>query len=314
MLLAGRLLDIGYEWLLTLPLSLLVLNLLTAVVINPSFRRQPALLTFHLALLTLVLLVALGRLTYYTAQIEVTAGGTYSGDTVNHQVGYWHQEQLSQLSFQLDDFNINYVPHDGTIQRGATRAFVRWIDRQGHTRQGIIGDQHPLVLYSYRIYTTHNKGFAPVFIWQPNEGLPREGAIHLPSYPANEHKQALSWNLPGTAHQIWTQLQFDEVILGLDRPTQFRAPEEHQLIVRDAQYRYTLHPGDSIELSDGRLTYKGLRTWMGFAVFYDWTIPWLFSAGIIAVLSLGLHYWHRCAAKPWLPTNDKISPTETSVI
>ena len=71
------------------------------------------------------------------------------------------------------------------------------------------------------------------------------------------------------------------------------------MCIRD-RLRYELHPGQSLDLAGGRLTYKELRTWMGYTVFYDWTLPWLFAAGLIAVLSLGWHYWRKFATRPWL--------------
>jgi cytochrome c biogenesis protein len=38
---------------------------------------------------------------------------------------------------------------------------------------------------------------------------------------------------------------------------------------------------------------------MGYLVFYDWTIPWMLSACVVAVLSMGWHFWRKFAAKPW---------------
>lgn len=287
-------------WLIVVPLSLLAFNLLAAITVNPAFRRQPALLTFHLALLTLVLLAAVGRLTHFTGQAEVTVSENFDSATVIRRGGPWHEERLDQVHFTLERFTIDYTPRQGMAMRDVTRAHVRWRDDSGLEREGVVGDHRPLVLGGYRFYTTHNKGFAPVFIWQPEDGAPRQGSIHLPAWPANEFNQALDWTIPGSGHRLWTQLQFDEVILDPERPSQFRAPGKHLMVVRTGERRYELYPGQSLDLAGGRLTYKELRTWMGFTVFYDWTLPWLFAAGLIAVLSLGWHYWRKFATRPWL--------------
>lgn len=288
------------NWLIALPLFLLALNLLAALIVNPAFHRQPGLLVFHLALLALVLLVAVGRLTHLTGQAEVTVGESFDSTTVTRQSGPWHGGQLEGVRFSLDHFTIDYSPNRGMAQRDETRAYVRWLDNRDQEQHGVVGDHHPLVLNGYRFYTTHNKGFAPFFVWQPNGGALQQGSIHLPAWPGHEHKQALDWTLPGTAHQLWTQLQFDEVILDPQRPSQFRIPRQHLLVVRVGEQRHELRPGQSIDFVDGRLTYRELRTWMGFKISYDWTLSWLFAAGLVAVGGLGWHYWRKFAERPWL--------------
>jgi len=295
--------EISSIW-LALPLGLLALNLLAAILTHPAFRREPALLTFHLALLALVGLAALGRLTHLDGQAEVTTGEGFDNTLVQRWGGPWHNDRLAQLRFRLDDFTIDYTPSQGVAQRDATRAHVHWRDTHGNEQQGIIGDHYPLILEGYRFYTTHNKGFAPVFLWQPAGGAPQQGSIHLPAWPAHEYRQALDWTLPGTTHRLWAELQFEEVILDPQRPSRFRPPREHRLVVRMGDLRQELQPGEWLDLHDGRLTYRELRTWMGFKVFYDWTLPWLLAAGVMAVLSLGWHYWRKCAAKPWRATEE----------
>lgn len=289
----------GRGWLIAAPLVLLALNLLAAIAANPLFRRQPALLTSHLALLALVLLVALGQLTRLTGQAEVTVGEAFDSTSVIRQPGPWHQDRLDRVNFRLDSFTIDYTPNRGRAERDTTRAYLRWLDRHGVEQLGVVGDHRPLVLGGYRFYTTHNKGFAPTFIWRANGAAPQQGSIHLPAWPAHEYRQALEWTVPGTTHQLWSQLQFDEELLDPQHPSQFRAPKDHLLVVRAGETRHELTPGQSIDFPDGRLTYQELRTWMGFAVFYDWTLPWLLAAGVVAVLCLGWHYWRKFAARPW---------------
>ncbi len=62
-------------WTLVVPLTLAALNLMAAVATNAVFRRQSALLVFHLALIAILLLVAAGRLSYFKGQIEFNARG-----------------------------------------------------------------------------------------------------------------------------------------------------------------------------------------------------------------------------------------------
>jgi len=285
--------------LIALPLLLLALNLLAALVTTATLRCQLPLLIFHLALLALLLLIAIGRLSSFDGEIELTTGEAFNGVPSAAHSGPWHRTRLDQLKFMLRDFSIRYVPDSNGISRDVTECKIAWIDERGVQQDGIIGDHLPLLLHGYRIYTTANKGFAPLFRWQTSDGAMRQGSIHLPSWPAQQYNQALEWPLAGSNERVWTQLQFDEAILDPAHPSQFRPPSEHILVMRVGAERHELRPGDSINLGYGILTYLGLRTWMGFHITSDWTLPWLIAAGVIAALSLAWHYARRFAAVPW---------------
>ena len=292
------------NWLIALPLLLLALNLLVALLVNKNFRVQPWLLLFHLALLALLLIAALGQMTLLLGEVEVTTGEAYDSGIAQWRQGRWHDNRLARLRFELQDFTINYLPEGGMAQRHDTHARLRWFDDHGALRSGVVGDKVPLVLEGYRFYTTHNKGFAPGFVWHPHGGEPLRGSIHLPSWPTRELAQSIEWEIPDGGRQMWSQLQFDEVILDPQAPSQFRAPREHVLVMRFDDQRHELRPGDSLELPEGRLVYQELRTWMGFRIFYDWTLPWLLAAGLVAVIGLGGHYWKKFHARPWLDESE----------
>lgn len=282
---------------LAVPFALLATNLIAALTTNIKFCQQLPLLVFHLALLALLLLIAVGRLSYLKGWVEITVGEAFNGKLTSYEAGPLHYWQLDMLNFDLEKFSIEY---DRGLQRGETRAHMQWQDKQGGIQRGVVGDHRPLVLSGYRFYTSHNKGFAPVFSWQPNGGSRTTGSIHLPAYPANEYQQALEWSPPESGITIWTQLQFDEVILDPQSQSRFRVPKEHVLVMRIGEQRYELKPGQGIELATGRLGYQGLQTWMGFNVLSDWTMKWLLATGLFAVLALGWHYWRKFSARPWL--------------
>lgn len=283
---------------LSFPLGLLSVNLLAAIATNPMFRRQPPLLVFHLALLALVVLAAAGRLTYLKGHVEVAEGQEFSGELTDYQAGPWHSfASLRAQRFSNLGFRIAYDPGP---MRADTRNTVAYRREDGMTQKMEIGDQEPLILAGYRFYTTPNKGFAPTFLWQAaGGGKPLLGAVNLPSWPANELRQSRDWILPGSDIRAWVQLQFDEVILTPDQNSEFRLPSKHALILRIGDRRWELHPGDSVDLPQGRLSYQGLRTWMGYTVFYDWTITWMLAASLLALAAMGWHFQVKFAAKPW---------------
>lgn len=283
-------------WALALPLSLFAVNLLAAVASKPVLRRQRALLVFHLGLIAIVLLLAAGRLTYLRGTAEVTEGEQFEGELASADAGPWHRSRLERVRFTNDGFQIAY---SAGLQRDQTRNALRYIDDDGRERRLEIGDQIPLVRHGYRFYTSPNKGFAPAFLWYPAGGEPVLGSVHLPAYPIHEYGQARDWQLPGTQVKVWTMLQFDEVILDPRGATAFRLPRDYRLVMRIGDLRRELKPGEAIELPQGRLVFDGLRTWMGYTVFYDWTITPLLLACLLSVGALGWHFWRKFGARPW---------------
>jgi cytochrome c biogenesis protein ResB len=314
-------------WALVVPLGLLSINLAAAVATNAAFRRQKGLLVFHLALIAIVLLIATGRLTYLRGTLELTEGVMFDGNLTTSEAGPLHHWHLKDVKFVQDGFQIDYdpgTPNQGfgtdkepkmgsassvSDTRGARRAETRnrvhWLDNKQEWHTEVIGDNIPLEILGYHFFTTSNKGFAPLFTWTPTGGAPTTGSIHLPSYPINEYKQYLEWTPPGTNLKLWTQLQFDEVIINPFKPSQFRLPEQHKIVIRQGDNRFELHTGDSVNLPGGVLTYQGLKTWMGYNVDNDWTIGWLFAACIVAMSSLAWHFWKKFAARPWQTDGDK---------
>lgn len=301
LLLAGAAAGLVHEpargWALAIPLALLAASLAAALIAQPRFRRQVALLVFHLALLALLLLVVVGRLTGLQGRFELTQGFAFDGQLLDHEAGALHPWHLRELAFMHDGFSIDYAPG---LKRGPTRNPVRWRDADGAPRAAVIGDHRPLLIDGYRFYTSPNKGFAPVLAWLPQDarGEPQRGSIHLPSYPAHALRQAREWTLPdGTA--AWAMLAIDETLIDPAANARFRMPTSHRLVLEIGGVRHELAPGDRVTTASGSLVYEGLRTWMGYRVFYDPTLPWLLAASLVAALSLGWHLVAGWRRRPW---------------
>jgi cytochrome c biogenesis protein len=280
---------------LAAPLLLLALNLMAAVATNRVFWRQMPLLIFHLALIVLVVLAAAGRMTYMKGQTEVTEGTAFESLT-SMESGPWHGGQLDKLRFFNDGFEISYMPGP-VLDRNVSR--VHWQDGRGQEQRGEIEQNQPLVLLGYRIYPTSNKGFAPLFVWQANNQQPMLTAVHLPSFPANATAQAQTWRPPGSTADIWLMLNVEPDLIPADRASRFQLPDERKLVLRHREVRYELQPGERLVLPDGTLEYRELRTWMGYRIFYDWTIPWMLAACAMAVASMAWHFGRKFAAAPW---------------
>lgn len=280
---------------LVLPLAMLSLNLLAAMASNTAFRRQLPLLLFHLALFAIIVLVAIGRMSYLRATSEVMTGGEHQA-MHRIQAGPWHWGAKDEVHFENLGFRIEYKPG---LQRDMTVNKVRWRDESGIPRTMEIGDQVPLVIRGYRFYTSSNKGFAALFRWEPNGGKAELGSINFPSYPANKDAQTSSWRLGNDELRI--KLNIPEQLIDPDAASSFRMPDRHDVTVDFSWRVAVLQPGESVLVPAGRLVYVGLTTWMGYNVFYDWTMPWLLAACALAALALGWHFWSKFSLRPWQP-------------
>lgn len=277
-----------------LPGTLFVINLTAAIGIHPTFRRQPALLVFHLALLALITLAVLSRLSYLKGNVELSQGAAFDASLLAHENGPWHPWRLDQVAFTVEEITVQLLPGP---KRGATSTRVRWRDEKGQEHLGMIGDEVPLLLSGYRFYTSPNLGFSLYFTWKPHQGPATSGSVHLPRFPAREI-QSGAWSLPGIDLPILAQWEPRET-LSPERPTTLHPPREQGITLRVRGGEYPLQPGQGHPLPEGELIYHGMGLWMGFTVFHDWTMPWLLAACALAVAALGVHYTIRFQQKPW---------------
>ncbi len=284
-------------WVLIVPLALLAVNLAAAIVTNPRINRQPGLLVFHVCLLATVLLAGLGRLTHLDAHIEIAQNEAFSKDILQEvRKGSWHSGNLDEVQFTQGIYTVNYAP---SLQRGLTHSQVFLPGLGGATVMQDVGDDRPLILERYRFYTTHNKGFAPILTWLPNQGMPVTGRINMPAYPLYDYKQDNSWTPPGTEEEIkfWLQLQTS---MTLDESWVLDGRNATgTLVVTSDGKRVELEPGDEVSLEQGRLRFENLTTWMGYRVFYDPTIQWLFWVTVVGVFGLTHFFWVKLNLAAW---------------
>jgi cytochrome c biogenesis protein len=284
-------------WAIAGPLLLLALNLLAALASNAMFRNHIPLMVFHVCLLLLIVLAALGRLTYFKGGVEVAEGTEFDGHMIWSEAGLWHAGQWDRVRFINESFHIDYTPE---VTIAATRNRVRYLDESGQWQAQEVTEQKPLRLHGYQLYVTTNKGFAPVFTWQPRDGSPPgAGAIHLSRFPQASRMQDALWVPPGTRTELFLQLHLDEPVLPEGRASRLQPPRNYRVTVDQGGVRHELKAGERLELPEGTLVLNELRMWMGYQVFYDWTVPWMLAVAVLAVLSLAWHFWGKFARQPW---------------
>ena len=308
-------------WVLVVPLFFLALNLFAAIVTNSRINRRGGLLVFHVGLLSIIILAAIGRLMHMDAHLEIVQGGGFAKeDLIDINSGPWHSGALDKVMFVQGPYTVDYAPG---VTRGLTHSHVQIPDGHGGWEEKVIGDDRPLVIHGFRFYTTFNKGFSPMLTWIPERGRPESGMVNMPSYPMFEFKQSNSWTPPGGKEiHFWLQLE-----TGLDEKAHWTLDASHAqgtLVVNSDNRRIELKPGESARLEGGVLQYDRLASWMGYKLFYDPTLHWLFISAVLAILGLASHFWRKFSALPlrakesakvgWIPPeqdNTPVSPVNT---
>lgn len=271
-------------WEIAVPFAAMCANLLAALAMTPALRRQAGLLVFHLGLAVLALAAAAGRLTSLDGQIEVAEGLPLDPSLAVVRAGPLHRFALPDGAFVQGPFGIDYLP-------GMTRTETRSQVTTAGGSRAVVGDDTALVIDGYRLYTSHNKGFAPLLSFRAGGGRWRTTAVHLPPYPMLDYQQGTEWTpAGGGAMTVW--LHLPKPIYDQDASWSFRKPDDATLVIDDGRSRHELRPGDRVEAAGGQVRYDELRVWMGYTIHYDPSRPWLLAAAIVAVAGL---LWHGLA-------------------
>lgn len=280
-----------------LPFSLLTMNLLAAIVTNRRFRADLPLLVFHLALLALATALVVARLTYFEGQAAVTAGTSFDGSLIAEESGPLHNRRIADLRFTNLGFTENY-PDRGHYH--ATYNRVRWLSDDGREQVADIGDDVPLVLAGYRIYTSRYRGFSPVFRWTDADGADEWGTVQLRDSNNGAFAGANDWTLPD-GRAAWLMVDAVDAAApqeGARVRTNLGAGSDAQRIVlRIGDMRHVLTPGDQLELTGGTLTYVRLDSWMGYRIVADPTRPWLIGAVALGIIAL-VWFYARIVFRP----------------
>jgi cytochrome c biogenesis protein len=299
-------------WVLIVPLALLAINLAAAILTNPRINRQPGLLVFHVCLFSTVVLAGVGRLTHLDAHMEIANGQEFHENLMLEVLkGPWHAGNLDKVAFTQGPYTVDYA---AGLRRGLTHSEVMVTGSDGRMEKQDVGDDRPLVQERYRFYTTHNKGFSPIMTWVPDQGPPITGRINMPSYPLYDYKQDNRWIPPGTKEEIKFWLQLDTgLTLEKDWVLDGRNSSA-MLVVTSKDQRVELNVGEETRLENGRLRYDQLTTWMGYRVFYDPTIQWLFYVTMAGVFGLTHFFWKKLNLAPWMDEDEPGSNEEVGKV
>ena len=284
---------VSNNW-VAIPLALLGVNLLAAISTNSSFRRQPALLAFHVCLLLVVVLAGLGALLQYDGHVELVEGEIFDASRVEvTDRGLLRHSGPESLKFEQGRIAVEYAP--GLI-RQSTFSDVMVNGEAGYTSALRFGDRANMTICCYRFSTSFNKGFAAILKWTGNDGSVLLGSINFPSYPEYEWKQINDWTTPG-GENIELELVLSTAA---DRTGAWRLQSEGSEfainISRSDGQTTRLLRGESLSLAGGQLTAADLRLWIGYRVDSNPMLQCVFIAALMSLAALSLHfnkkYWN----------------------
>lgn len=295
---------------IALPLLVLAVNLLSAMVYNPRIQQNSGLLMFHICLLSLAVLAALGQLTSMKGHVEIMQGQAFDSEQVTIvQQGPWHTiTDLKNIRFEQKNFSVKYTK---ALRRGETSS-------QLLLENGIVtvGDNTGFKQDGYRFYTSSNKGFAAMLVWHGENGEVIHGAVHFPSFPLYDWKQENQWTTP--AGQLLKMKFVSKQQVDLNNSWQLDSwLAEGSLVIEtmDANKQsrqQTLTSEQRIVLDAGQLEFTGVRMWMGYSIFYNPWLAWFFAASIVGVLGLGWHYYIKLGGESQKHLSNKQVASKTS--
>lgn len=260
----------------------LFVNLCAALLTNRTLSTRPALYAFHVGLAILALSLAADALSSFSGHVEIVNGGDFDARRVVGEARPWHRPRLSEIRFRQKSFDISYAPG---MKRRETASVIETREG-GQAREIVVGDDRPLVVSGYRLYTSFNKGFAPVVTFIDAAGIAHTGAVHLPSYPLNEDRQANAWRPAGASAEIVVWLELEKPVYDEDAPWRFAVPETSSLVVIAGGERRRLSPGETAPLASGAVRYEGLAAWMGYTITSNPYAPIATAAALASILAL----------------------------
>jgi hypothetical protein len=274
------------------PLTILVVNLLAALLTNRSFRAQAGLLVFHVGLLLVFACIGLTVLLRFDGHVEVLQGAAFDASLVETvEQGRWHDNRLADLEFYQGDIRINYLPG---LNRQDTRSTIEYRTAAGELRRITIGDTRTATIDGYRVAATFNKGFAVLLQWSGEDGSEILGAVHMPSFPEFDWKQVTTWTTPA-GQEVELELDFDGRVSSDTESWAFGATSMPYTLRLNAagEAPRALREGDWTRLDGGVVRAVDLRTWMAYQVEYLPFLPWMFVAAMLAIVGLGMHFARR---------------------
>ncbi|MQA78423.1 MAG: cytochrome c biogenesis protein ResB [Streptosporangiales bacterium] len=294
-----------------------------SVAAEKGFLRETGNLTFHVALLVLLVAVALGSLFGYRGNVLVTEGDGFANTVISYdslQRGrLFADDRMAPFTVTLEDFKATYVARGE--ERGTPETFdarLRYREEPGGpSRPYDLRVNAPLEVGGSKVYLLGH-GYSPQLTIRDAKGeVTYAGAVPFVPQDTRTYASQGVVKVPATDPQQGYQMYFlptfamsksrgptsafpaplDPVLLlvayegdlGLDRGTSqsvFALDTSKMTQVRLPQGKQLLRPGDKVELPRGRgsVEFSGLREYAALQVNHD---PGQLLALVSAAVAIG---------------------------
>lgn len=282
--------SLSYSKWIALPVILLTINLVAAIVYQPAFKRDPALLIFHVALAMLLPVALYGSLSGFKGHFELPEGANFQHQNITiRDQGLLHSYQLDNLVMHLVAMDATYIPG-----KRAQRLRARVI---ADDNEVVIAEHLPLIWRDYRIYVSKNIGFTGYFNFIDDYGQQLYG-VNFPWLAGNQLRQANEVNVFG--EPFWLKLEGVEGMLDNDmQPIPFVPPANTYVVFRQGDRRIELRLGDQVAVNGGTLVFRSIGGWQGFEISYDPAKRYLLSLSLIMCMAMVWYFWQRFTRVNW---------------
>jgi len=281
---------------LALGYSLLLINLVFAILVREKIKNNPFLLLFHMALLLMLLAVGVSRLTYFKGWVQIAVDHPITEPSGVISKGPWHPNRFTNTRVALKEFSAEY-------REGGSRKSQKSVIQVGDNKLVRVDDAETADILGYQFTISKNLGFALEFMWIGSDGNLIQGVSHFPSIIAYPETQGIDLQLPGVEKSIWIGLDIVSKRQDFFTP-EFRVPDDYSYTVMSTSGPLMVTPNSAVSLPEGQLMLNGLVPWIGYDLYYDPSIYFLLFTSLIGVCALALFLWQRQGKTSWILEND----------
>lgn len=267
-------------------------NLLASVATRWSpFTKKPALLLFHLALVAMIVLGAVGRLLYFEGSTAVVERERTTLAVPDSASGRFVPDRVSGARAALYELDTSYFRADD-MER--TRALIGLYRGEEEVLRGDVLPNEPLVDGGLRVYLNRTRGYGAVF-WLEREGAPPEqGVIYFPEYVRHPEGQEQQLWLPGTSETLSCRLA-GTLPYTAEGPWSLKVAADEAVWVRlpGSADATRLGPGEAMGTPWGRLRLDSVRRYAVLTAVYDPAEPWIVGLAMFQACALGWHFLAR---------------------
>ncbi len=238
---------------------------------------------FHLGIALIVIAGLWSAWEGYGAHFELSEGETYAGQEERLKVDRGESHSVAfDAVLQLDDIHLQV--ESGKYLTDLKATFLVQ-EKGGVVRRAVVEANNPLAIGGYRLYPNNTMGYSALFDRILLTGERRRLYIHFQA-PLTSWQQSYSLERNMLVELGESPLFYRMTLSGGGEVAKLAltvTKAGKEIVERD------LEPGDSVELGEYRLVFRGALPWLGFYLSSDRPMWMCFGSIVIALIGFFLH-------------------------